>query len=60
MRDSNFVRVPLAVMTAGLVVGAICQRLPRATPLYVAAGLIWFGMLVYVCTALLKPQWFAR
>jgi len=59
MNDSNFVRVPLAVLAVGLAVDAICQRLPQVTPLYIAAGLIWFGLFLYVCIALLKPQWFA-
>jgi uncharacterized membrane protein YvlD (DUF360 family) len=57
MRYPDFARVPLAILTAGLVVGAICQ-LPAATLLYVldgVGGLIWFAILMYVAAALLKP-----
>jgi len=60
MKYPDFARVPLAIMTAGLVVLAIGQRLREATPLYVVGGLIWFGILAYVVIALLKPQWFAQ
>ena len=28
------------------------------TPLYLAAGLIALGLLVYLMVALLKPEWF--
>jgi K+-transporting ATPase KdpF subunit len=28
------------------------------TPLYLAAGLIALGLLVYLLVALLKPEWF--
>jgi hypothetical protein len=58
MKYPDFARVPLAIMTAGLVVGAICQRLDVPTLLHVLAavgGLIWFAMLMYVASALLKP-----
>jgi hypothetical protein len=59
MRYPKFARVPLAIMTVGLVIGTICQRLPVPVllrVLCVVGGLIWFGMLVYVVIALLKPQ----
>jgi hypothetical protein len=60
MRYPDFARVPLAILSAGLVVGAICQRLHDATPLYLVGALLWLGMLMYVLIALLKPQWFAQ
>ena len=63
MRYPDFARVPLAILSAGLVVNAICRRLYVPTLLYVldaAGALIWFGMLAYIVIGLLKPQWFAQ
>jgi hypothetical protein len=57
MRYPDFARVPLAILTAGLAVGAICQ-LPAPTLLRIldaAGGLIWFATLMYVAAALLRP-----
>ena len=59
MRYPDFARVPLAIITAGLIMGAVGQRLSELTLMYVldvVGGLIWFGILVYVVIALLKPQ----
>lgn len=59
MKYPDFARVPMAILSAGLVVGAICQRLYEPTLLYVldaVGGLIWFGLLMYVVTALLRPS----
>jgi hypothetical protein len=63
MKYPDFARVPLAIMTAGLVVVAIGQRLYEPTLLYVlgaVGGMLWFGMLMYVVAALLKRQRFAQ
>jgi hypothetical protein len=57
MRYPDFARVPLAILSAGLVVGAICQ-LPGPTLLRIldtVGGLIWFAVLMYVVAALLRP-----
>ncbi len=57
MRYPDFARVPMAILSAGLVVGAICQ-LPAPTLLYVldaVGGLILFAILMYVAAALLRP-----
>ena len=63
MKYPDFTRVPLAIMTAGLAVVAISQRLHEPTLLYVldAVGvLFWSGLLMYVVAALLKRQRFAQ
>jgi hypothetical protein len=63
MKYPDFARVPLAIMTAGLVVVAIGQRLYEPTLLHVlgaVGGMLWFGMLMYVVAALLKRQRFAQ
>jgi hypothetical protein len=57
MRYPDFARMPLAILSAGLVVGAICQ-LPGPTLLHIldaVGGLTWFAILMYVAAALLIP-----
>ena len=59
MRYPEFARVPLAILTAGLVLGAVCQGhsyTALALVMECAAGLFWLGLVLYVLFAIRHPQ----